>query len=87
MMDTQPPYPEMLDDRKYGVRGPTPVGRMLQVIFILVKLEDVQSEEYQRLPLHQRIALEDGEPGARIIHSRDLTISEKRQLRRRRRGQ
>ncbi len=79
------PYPEATGDEKWGVWGDTAAGRLLQVIFLRVRIEDVQPEEYQQLELHERAALEDGDVAVRIIHAHDLTESEKRRLRRRKR--
>ncbi|MGB7156911.1 MAG: hypothetical protein WBD40_02525 [Tepidisphaeraceae bacterium] len=79
------PYPEATGDEKWAVWGATTTGRLLQVIFVRVRIEDVQAEEFEQLEWHERVALEKGEAAARIIHARDLTDSEKRRLRRRKR--
>ena len=82
----QPPFPENVGGAKRSVWGQTPRGRFLQVIFVHVFIDDVTVDEYERLEFHERIALDAGEPAARIIHSRDLTEAEKKRLRRRKRG-
>jgi uncharacterized DUF497 family protein len=82
----KPPYPEDVGDGKRSAWSGTDQGRLLQVIFVHVPLDDVQPEEYARLAFHERLALEDGDPAVRIIHARDLTDDEKKRFRRRSRG-
>jgi uncharacterized DUF497 family protein len=82
----KPPDPENVGDGKRAVWGQTSSGRYLQVIYIYVETEEVEPDEYERLALHHRIALEAGEEAVRVIHARDLTKAEKRQFSRRRRG-
>jgi uncharacterized DUF497 family protein len=79
----KPPYPEELGDEKWGVRGTTTTGRFLQVIFVYVTIEEVEPDEYERLRLDERVELEAGKEGIRVIHARDFTDREKRRLRRR----
>ncbi|HEV2295472.1 MAG TPA: hypothetical protein VGR35_16605 [Tepidisphaeraceae bacterium] len=83
--DAKRPYPEATGDEKWAVWGATAAGRLLQVIFVRVRIEGVEADEFQQLEWHERAALEDGEAAVRIIHARDLTDSEKRRLRRRKR--
>jgi hypothetical protein len=83
--NAQPPYPEDVGHEKWSVRDKTVDGRFLQVIFVYVSLDDIEPDEWARLRPDQRMALEDGEEAYRVIHARDLTNSEKRRLRRRRR--
>jgi uncharacterized DUF497 family protein len=82
----KPPYPEAVGGDKQCVWGPTRHGRFLQVIFVPVLLEDVEADEFQRLDVHDRIALQQGEPAVRVIHARELTDREKRRLHRRQKG-
>jgi hypothetical protein len=77
-------YPAELGDDKYLVRGQTEEGRYLQVIFVFADAADVQADEYEFLELHEREAIEKDVPAIRVIHARDLTADEKRQLRRNR---
>src|SRR4051794_1033678 len=76
----RPPYPEEGRDEKLIVRGQTEQGRYLQVAFVYLEDEEVDVEQ---LTLPDRIAFEEGESVAYVVHARDLTTSEKRQLRRR----
>jgi hypothetical protein len=64
------PYPRADADGKWLVWGATEHGRFLQIIFVLVSFEDVHAHEFQRLELHTRAALEDGEQAVRIIYAR-----------------
>lgn len=77
---------QKMSDEKRSVWGPTRHGRLLQVIFVHVVVEDTKLDEYARLQLYERIALDAGEPAVRIIHARELTNVEKKQLRRRTKG-
>src|SRR4051794_34582314 len=78
----KPPYPENAGDEKRAVRGKTRGGRFLQVIFVHASVEDVSVEEFERLKMYERVALQAGEPAIRVIHARGLTAGEKKQLRR-----
>ena len=80
------PSPEAKGHEKWMVHGETEERRLLQVVFVRARLDDVQPEEFERLALFERAALQDGEPAVRIIHARDLTELERRRLRRRRRS-
>ena len=84
--NAKPPFPEPTGDDKHVVLGRTLNGRFLHVLFVYVYVEDVESDEYQRLELWQRYALDDRDEAVRVIHARDLTEMEKWRLRRRRRG-
>lgn len=81
-----PPYPEFLSERRWSVWGKTDHGRLIQVVFVDVLIEDVEPDEYAGLTLSEKMALEDGERAVRVIHARDLTETEKRRYRRRTRG-
>lgn len=86
VVHSSPPFPMSAGADKRVAWGQTRLGRFLQVIFVPVALERVTQEEYERLHLYQRLALDSGSPAVRIIHGRDLTGPEIRRLRRRRRG-
>lgn len=78
------PFPQELGDGKRRVWGPTIAGRLLQVIYVLKKQDDVAFESIDPLDWAEL----QGIPGAkiaRVIHAMELTIEMKRQLRRRRR--
>ena len=78
-----PPYPQSVGQGKYLVRGPTPRGRLIQVILTYTSPEKM---DYEQLTLDDILDLES-EPGpfVYIIHARDLTQSEKRGYTKRRR--
>jgi uncharacterized DUF497 family protein len=80
------PYPQARSHAKWMVHGQTTEGRLLQVVFVRARLNDVEPEEFERLAHFERAALQDDEPAVRIIHARDLTEIEKRRFRRRRRS-
>src|SRR4051812_4757516 len=65
------PFPQDVGDGKKSVWGRTGEGRLLQVLFVYAPIEDVEPDEYARLQLHERIALEEGEQAVRVIHARD----------------
>lgn len=81
----QPPYPEDVGDDKHSVWGRTKGDRFLQVIFVHVPIEKVEPDEFEALELHEQLDLEAGAEAVRVIHARDLTQSEKRRIRRRKR--
>jgi hypothetical protein len=56
----QPPDPTLVGDDKRGVWQRTSRGRLLQVIYAYVRLEDVEPEEFERLQFHERIELVEG---------------------------
>lgn len=74
------PYPQLIGGGKWLVRGRTPAGRALQVIFLLLDDEEVDVSE---LSLEDRIKLAEGERAVYVIHARDLTERERRRLRKR----
>jgi len=78
------PFPQHIGDGKRRVWGVTAQGRLLQVIYVLKKQEDVQFESVAVLDW---IKLES-EPQARIvrvIHAMEFTTDMKRRWRRLRR--
>lgn len=80
------PFPCPVGDDKHAVMGRTSAGRHLHVVLVYAVAEDVEADEHEELALHEKLALDEGDEAVRVIHARDLTEIEKRQLRRRRRG-
>ncbi len=78
----EPPYPEQRGSGKFRVWGATQQGRLLQVIYVLRSLEELNFDE---IPLRMIELLSPDEKLRCVIHARDLTDQEKHQLRRRRR--
>jgi uncharacterized DUF497 family protein len=76
----KPPYPRKSGEGKFTVWGPTPTGRLLQVIYVHKQISEINFEELTR---EQILALEDTVlPLAYIIHARELTAREKSNYRR-----
>ena len=74
------PYPREVGEGKSIVWGPTTSGRMLQVLFVDRRMDEM---DYELLTLEQIAELEDSSiPRVYIIHARDLTHEEKSQYRR-----
>ena len=73
-------FPRYEGHGKYVVRGQTPQGRYLQVILIYRPSDAV---DIQFLSFEDRLILEDVRLVTYIIHARELTADEKRQLKRR----
>jgi hypothetical protein len=84
--NAESPYPQEVGESKYAVRGQTAEGRYLHVVFVYAAVENIELEEYERLTLPERLAMEEGVEAGRIIHARDLSEAEKRRVRRRKRG-
>jgi hypothetical protein len=84
LADMQPPFPQALENGKLLAWGQTLEGRFLQIIFVH---RTVQSLDWELLNWEDRMALQDydGVEVLYVIHARDLTPDEKRQLRRRKR--
>ena len=78
------PFPQELGDGKRRVWGPTPAGRVLQVIYVLKEQSDVPFGSVEPIDW-ERLKEGPGAKIARVIHAMDLTVDMKRQLRRRRR--
>lgn len=79
-----PPFPQDVGDGKRRVWGPTAAGRVLQVIYVLKRQDEVAFASVAP----SEWALLEAAPAAkivRVIHAMDLTTNMKRQLRRRRR--
>jgi uncharacterized DUF497 family protein len=78
------PFPESAGDGKRRVWGATPNGRLLQVIYVLKKQDDVAFESLSPLEWGA-IQKAPNAKIVRVIHAMNLTDDMKRQLRRRRR--
>jgi len=74
------PYPEERPEEKLLVWGQTEAGRYLQVVFVYLEDDEVDVEA---LTTAERLEFQEGKPVAYVVHARDLTDAEKRQLRRR----
>ncbi len=78
------PFPQELGDGKRRVWGATAAGRLLQIIYVLKKQDEVAFESVD--PLDWTALQRKPEAKiTRIIHAMDLTPNMKRQLRRGRR--
>jgi uncharacterized DUF497 family protein len=77
-----PPFPQKKGGGKYVVWGTTRSDRLLQVIYVLRSIEEIGFHE---LPSDVIMLLSRDEDLYVVIHARDLTENERRQLRRRRR--
>ena len=69
--NSHPPAPDLADFQpNAGVTGSvwnqTAHGRLLQVIFVYVALEDVEADEFEQLELHERLALVEGKEAVRV---------------------
>jgi uncharacterized DUF497 family protein len=78
----EPPWPEQKGEEKLLVWGPTEVGRLLQVIFVLKAPDEV---EFESLTIEQWADLDDADRVIYVVHAMDLTPAMKRRYRRRRR--
>gem|GEM_PF-6797340 len=70
-------FPQKIGPRKYLVRGRTRARRALQVIFLVLEDDEVDVE---LLDLVERMMVEQGNEVVYVIHSRDLTDTEKRRI-------
>jgi len=78
-----PPYPAEVEGEKFVVWGQSPEGRYLQVIFVLLDEDQV---DWEKLDARDKMRFAEGaEEVGRVIHARDLTTREKKNLRRSRR--
>jgi hypothetical protein len=82
--NAESPFPQELGDGKRRVWGPTLDGRMLQVIYVLKKQDDVAFDAVDPLDWVELHATPSTKI-VRVIHAMELTNAMKRQLRRRRR--
>jgi uncharacterized DUF497 family protein len=71
------PFPRQIEGNKHMVRGQTSDGRYLQVIFAY---PDHAGIDIGRLDLADRLALQEGEEAVFVVHARDLSPREKRQV-------
>lgn len=78
------PFPQEMGDNKLRVWGATAEGRMLQVIFVLKKQEEVPFESVRLLDWTQ-LESTPKKRIVRVIHAMELTADMKRQLRKLRR--
>src|SRR5947209_4510461 len=77
----RPPFPEYRGNGRFMVRGKTRDGRWLQVVFALLKDDEVDVDS---LEPHDVAAFSDGEAQVvRVVHARELTHAEKHQARKR----
>ncbi len=72
-----PPFPEKMADSKLKVWGPTAEGRLLQVIYVLRALEELNFDE---LPMNIVMLLSPDEELPYVIHARDLTTRQERNV-------
>ena len=76
------PFPQNAGEDRLLVWGATLAGRMLQVVYVLKKQDEV---DYEALAMEVWGDLGADALIVRVIHARDLMDDEKRQLTRRRR--
>jgi uncharacterized DUF497 family protein len=76
------PWPEQKGDDKLVVWGPTEVGRLLQVIFVFKRPDEI---EFESLPAEEWENLAEDDEVIYVIHAMELTPSMKRIYRRRNR--
>lgn len=72
------PYP-LRQGVKWLVRGPTPAGRWLQVIYVH---RDVATIDLDWIDEKDRLSLADVKEVGYVIHARELTEAERRRTRR-----
>jgi uncharacterized DUF497 family protein len=77
----QPPWPEEKGNDKLVVWGPTDVGRLLQVIFVLKRPDEI---EFEALTIDQWADLDENDGIVYVVHSMELTPAMKRLYRKRR---
>jgi uncharacterized DUF497 family protein len=68
------PYPKMIGNGKWQVKGSTIAGRKLQVIYVIRPPEMI---DLRMLLVPERVRLEAGEPAAYVIHARNVRRGEK----------
>lgn len=77
------PWPEQKGDDKLLVWGPTRMGRLLQVIFVLKGPDEI---EFESLTIDEWADLTDEDRVVYVVHAMELTPAMKRLYRRRRRA-
>jgi len=75
------PYPEIMADGKWLVRGRTRAGRYIQTIFVMES--DAADLDYSEIDL---VMLDPSEDGICVIHARPLTEAEKSAFKRKRKS-
>jgi hypothetical protein len=68
------PYPRAVSSVKWLVKGRTVGGRMIQVVYVLRKPEDIEAD---LLSGQDKVALELGERATYVIHARELRAGER----------
>lgn len=81
--NAEPPFPEQKGEDKLMVWGPTDVGRLLQVIFVLKAPDQI---EFDALDIDQWADLDERDRIIYVVHAMELTRAMKRQYRKRRRS-
>ena len=76
------PWPQQKGDDKLVVWGPTEVGRLLQLLFVLKRPDEV---EFESLTIDQWADLGEHDRVVYVVHAMDLTPAMKKQFYRRRR--
>lgn len=74
------PWPQEKGDDKFVVWGPTDVGRLLQVIFVLKVPEELA---FDALTIEEWAELDESDEVIYVIHAIELTPAMKRQYRKR----
>ena len=75
----RPPWPQQKGNDKLVVWGPTADGRLLQVIFVLKRPDEV---EFESLAMDEWADLGDEDRLVYVIHAMDLTPAMKTRYRR-----
>lgn len=78
----EPPWPAEKGDEKFVVWGPTDIGRLLQVIFVFKRPDEL---EFEALSVDEWAEITDDQAIVYVIHAMELTLRMKRLYRRRRR--
>ena len=81
--NTHAPWPEEKKDGKLLVWGSTNAGRLLQVIFVLKRPDELP---FESLTIDEWADLAEGDEIIYVVHAMDLTPAMKKAYRRRRRS-
>ncbi|HET6249779.1 MAG TPA: hypothetical protein VFE47_18965 [Tepidisphaeraceae bacterium] len=68
------PYPRRTSGVKWLVRGRTRDGRMIQVIYVVRQIDEIDE---RNLSLEERVAVEQDESAIYVIHARPLRRGER----------
>jgi len=79
--NAEEPWPDQKGDDKLVVWGPTRAGRLLQVIVVLKRPDEV---EFESLTIEEWSDLGEDDPLVYVVHAMDLTPAMKTIYRRRR---